>query len=169
MEHRAGKKIPHANALSRQTVGLSTAEIAREQANNQFFQRLNLGTYANKGIFFLDDQGLIYRRKENDQSQLLIPEALVNEVIRENHSPVSAAHPGVRRTRDLIAQKFWWPGMRRSIEEYIKECVVCQRRKDGGEFRAPLGEVEEPLAPFQITSMDIKGHYPRHHVETATS
>ena len=50
--------------------------------------------------------------------------------------------------------------MRRSIAEYIKTCDACQRRKGGGEYRAPLGEVEEPRAPFQITSMDITGPYP---------
>ena len=50
--------------------------------------------------------------------------------------------------------------MRPSIAEYIKACDVCQRRKGGGEYRAPLGEVEEPTAPFQITSMDITGPYP---------
>ena len=78
----------------------------------------------------------------------------------EQNPLIFAAHPRVRRTRDLIALKFWWPGMRRSIEEYIKACDACQRRKGGGEYRAPLGEVEEPTAPFQITSMDITGPYP---------
>ena len=40
VEHRAGKKIPHADALSRhvgairQTIGLSPEEIAREQAKD---------------------------------------------------------------------------------------------------------------------------------------
>jgi hypothetical protein len=144
----------------RQAVGLNPEEIAREQAKDPFSQRLNPGTYADKGEFFIDDQGLIYRRKPNDQSQLLVPNALVNEVIRENHSPVFVAHPGVRRTRDFIALKFWWPGMRRSIKEYIKGCDACQRRKEDREFRAPLGEVEEPVAPFQVTSMDITGPYP---------
>ena len=93
----------------RQTIGLRPEEIAREQARDPFLQRLNLGTHTDKGEFYLDEQGLIYIRKSDDQSQLLVPLALVNEVIRENHSPVFAAHPGIRRTRDLIALKFWWP------------------------------------------------------------
>jgi len=93
VEHRAGKKIPHADALSRhvgairQTIGLSPEEIAREQARDLFCQRLNLGTHADKGEFFLDEQGLIYRRKSDDQSQLLVPMALVNEVIRKKSLP----------------------------------------------------------------------------------
>ena len=87
--------------------------------------------------FFPDEQGLIYRRNQNDRIQLIVPKALVNEVIRENHSPVYVAHPGVRRTRNLIALKFWWPGMRRSIAEYIKTCDACQRRKGAENIGLP--------------------------------
>jgi hypothetical protein len=49
--------------------------------------------------------------------------------------------------------------MRRSIEDYIRKCYPCQRRKDDREFRAPLGQVDEPTAPFQVTSLDITGPY----------
>jgi hypothetical protein len=166
VEHRAGGKIPHADALSRHVgtirheVGLSPEVVGLEQAKDPCCQRLNPGTYSDKCEFFLDDQGLIYRRRPNDQHQLLVPKALVNDVIRENHSPIFIAHPGVKRTCDLIVLNFWWPGMRRSIEEYIKGCDGCQRRKEDREFKAPLGEVEVPVVPFQVTSMDITGPYP---------
>ena len=50
--------------------------------------------------------------------------------------------------------------MRRSVEEYIRKCDACQRRKENCEFIAPLGDPEMPVAPFQITSMDITGPYP---------
>jgi hypothetical protein len=45
--------------------------------------------------------------------------------------------------------------MRQSVEEYVTRCDHSQRRKDGREFRAPLGEVEEPTA----ISGDRNGHY----------
>jgi hypothetical protein len=85
---------------------------------------------------------------------------MVKEVIKENHDPVFASHPGIRRTFDLIALSFWWPGMHRSLEAYVRNCDACQRGKDDREFRAPLGKVEEPTAPFQITAMDLTGPYP---------
>ena len=50
--------------------------------------------------------------------------------------------------------------MRKSIENYVKKCDSCQRRKSTGKFIAPLGEVEEPTFPFQITSVDITVPYP---------
>jgi hypothetical protein len=37
--------------------------------------------------------------------------------------------------------------MRQIIDDYVMRCDPCQRRKDGREYRAPLGEVEEPSEP----------------------
>jgi len=49
--------------------------------------------------------------------------------------------------------------MQQSIEEYLRCCDKCQTRKGTQEFRAPLGAVEDPSEPFQVTSMDITEPY----------
>ena len=36
---------------------------------------------------------------------------------------------------------------------------ACQRRKEEREFVAPLGDVDQPSAPVEVTSMDITGPY----------
>jgi transposase InsO family protein len=51
--------------------------------------------------------------------------------------------------------------MRKSIEDYVKGCDSCQRRKGDREFVAPLGEVVQPKTPFEVTSMDLTGPYPK--------
>jgi len=50
--------------------------------------------------------------------------------------------------------------MRETIEQYVRRCDPCQRRKEKREMIAPLGDVEEPKIPFEVTSMDITGPYP---------
>jgi transposase InsO family protein len=102
---------------------------------------------------------LIYIRQKQGKLQLLVPRTLIREVIKENHEPAYAAHPGVRRTCELISLSFWWSGMRKSVEEFVRECDSCQRRKGEHEFTAPLGCVGNSTAPFEITSMDITGPY----------
>jgi len=102
----------------------------------------------------------MYRRQQNGKHQLLVPEALIQEVIRENHDPIFEAHPGIQRIYRLVSLNYWWPSMLKSIENYVKKCDSCQRRKSTGKFIAPIGEVEEPTFPFQITSVDITGPYP---------
>ena len=166
VEHRPGKKIPHADALSRYvgTVlndeNLNPGLFRLEQARDKFCKNLKTGTYTDKCEFFLDDIGLIYRRGTDDKHQLLVPESLIKDVIKQNHDPVYICHPGVKSTCDLIALSFWWPGMRKSIEDDVKTCDACQRIRDGREFKAPLSKVETPTAPFQVTSMDFTLPFP---------
>jgi len=50
--------------------------------------------------------------------------------------------------------------MRETIQQYIRRCDPCQRRKENREMIAPLGDVEEPKIPFEVTSMDVTGPYP---------
>jgi len=50
--------------------------------------------------------------------------------------------------------------MRKYIENYVRKCDSCQRRKEDRQFTAPLGSPEVPERPFQVASMDITGPYP---------
>jgi len=50
--------------------------------------------------------------------------------------------------------------MRRDVEEFVKNCHECQHLKPRHEFKAPLGDVSEPVAPFDVTAMDIVGSLP---------
>jgi len=62
------------------------------------------------------------------QPKLVVPQALIQEVIAENHNSIFVAHPGSKRTLELISLKYWWPKMRQSIEEYVRRCDVRRER-----------------------------------------
>ena len=79
--------------------------------------------------------------------------------MKENHASVYIAHPGTKRTHDLIALHYWWPDMRRAIENYVRSCDHCQRKKEDRKFVAPLGSVQEPTTPFEVTAMDLSGGF----------
>ena len=166
IEHNPGKKIPHVDALSRHVGAvlhdgsLSPEDFLQEQGKDTYSQSLKLGNYSEGHELFPDDTGLIYRRRPEDKHQLLVPHNLVRDVMKANHDPVYAAHAGAKRTCDLIALSFWWPGMRKSVQEYVQKRDSCQRRNDDREFIAPLRQVEEPTAPFCVTSLDVTGPYP---------
>ena len=133
--------------------------ILREQEKDIFCMKQIPGTYNSRREFFLDADGLLYKRKSNGKHQLVVPQNLMQGVMRLNHDPVYAAHPGIKRTYSLIALRYWWPGMWKSVEDFVKSCDLCPRRKGNREFVAPLGEVEEPTAPFLVTPLDITGPY----------
>ena len=101
----------------------------------------------------------MYRRQKNGKHQLVVPRTLIQDVIKENHDPKYVAHSGMKRTYSLISLNYWWPNMRRDIEEYIRKCDPCQRRKESKIPTAPLGEVPNPNFAFEITAMDVTGPY----------
>ena len=147
VEHRAGSKISHVDALSRHVStithqnSLEKENILQEQKADAFGCTQNPGAYSSKNEFFLDNEVLMYRRQSNNKHQLVVPQTLVQDVIKANHNHPYVVHTGDKRTHRLISLNYWWPGMRRSIEEYIKGCDPCQRRKEDRESVAPLGEI----------------------------
>ena len=104
VEHRPGTKFAHVDALSRH-VGTVTVNnclhkvtILHEQKKDAFCTKQNTGCYCSNSDFFLDNEGAMHRRQQNGKHQLVIPETLIQEVIRENHDPIFVAHPGIQRT-----------------------------------------------------------------------
>jgi len=154
VEHRSGSKLGHVDALSRHVdaikheAALSKEIVLREQEKGAFCMKQTPGTYNSKREFFLEADGILYKRKSNGKHQLLVPQTLMHDVMRLNHDPVYVVHPGIKRTYSLIALRYWWPGMRKSTEGFVKSCDLCQWRKGNREFVALLSEVEEPTAPF---------------------
>jgi len=156
VEHRAGSKIPRVDALGRhvgivpQTGGLRRVDVFREQGSDKFCQ--------GKHKFFLDDEGLIYRRGLDDKHQLIVPSTLVADVIRQNHDPFYIAHLGNKRNCELLALSFWWPVKRKAVQEYIKKCDTCKRRKEVREFTTHLGEVDLPQLLFKLHRLTSRDH-----------
>ena len=35
-------------------------------------------------------------------------------------------HFAIKRTLDKIQQQYWWPTMKKSVNDHIKSCIVCQ-------------------------------------------
>ncbi|CAH4030673.1 unnamed protein product [Pieris brassicae] len=39
------------------------------------------------------------------------------------------SHPGIRATRKLVSQRFFWPGLNRDVGQWARKCIQCQRSK----------------------------------------
>jgi hypothetical protein len=166
VEQRPGPKIAHVDALSQHVCAISREEplsretFLREQRQEEFCSKQKLGTYIGMQSFFTEEEGLMYRRQASDKHQLVVPITLISDVVRENCNPLYRTHPGVKKTYELLPLNYWRPDMYRSIEDYVKNCDSCQRRKGDREFIAPLGKLEETSTHFQFTSLDVTGQYP---------
>ena len=168
VEHKARSKIGHVDTLSRHVSAvidegiLNKERIFHDQRRDAFCIKTKLGIYSSRSDFFWTT--LVLRiiadtRLPTDKHQLMVPKTLIYDVIKANHSAVYIAHPGMKRALDLISLGYWWPGMRKSIEDYIGRCDPFQRRKEDRECVAPLGKVEEPTSPLRVTYLDTTGPY----------
>ena len=123
VQHRPGTQIRHADALSRavQSVGhdieLPAEAVKTDQEGDEFCRSLKPSTALSNSEYFKDEEGLIFRCRKNGEHKLVVPLSLTQKVIKMNHDPVTLAHPGRSRTLDILCLRFYWPGMRRHVEE----------------------------------------------------
>ena len=85
-------------------------DVLREQAKDTFCLKQSPGTYASRKEIFRDDD-VLYRHRPKGERQMIVSATLVHAVIMLNHDPVYVAHPETKRTHDLLALQYWWPGM----------------------------------------------------------
>lgn len=70
------------------------------------------------------------------------------------------AHPGIRSTRRLVADRFVWKNMNKDIKQFVQGCLSCQRSKVHRHTRAPVEKIPLPDSRFRHVHMDLVGPLP---------
>lgn len=99
--------------------------------------------------------GILYRRRRDNEDlsyQLILPEELRPLVLRSLHDDMG--HMGIERTLDLVRTRFYWPKMAMDIEQKIKTCGRCVRRKTLPEKAAQLVSIKTSR-PLELLCMDF--------------
>jgi hypothetical protein len=109
--------------------------------------------------YYLDADGVLYRKETNGKSRLVIPEELVHRIIGDHHKPRYAAHPGVKRNQQWLRRLYYWPSLHRDIEECILNCDACARWRSGRPQVAHIGSLPEANEPREVAFIDITGPY----------
>ena len=70
---------------------------------------------------------------------MVAPRATRTRILEQVHGDPGAGHFGTRRTYNKVCQSFWWPGVRRDVQQWIKSCPICITTKPGeGKGKSPL-------------------------------
>jgi len=84
---------------------------------------------------------------------------LVPTLLYLAHSSSLAGHANWQRCYQLLRRRWYWPGMRRSIRQYVRSCVECQSvnpsTRTTPEFRNWTGS--QVLRPWSIIAVDFVG------------
>ena len=115
--------------------------------------------------YFLVKQGLIYRAVENKTGdvveQLLVPKSYVSRVLYLAHSHQLGAHLAVEKTYERVLARFYWPGVKRAVEDFCKSCPECQLNAPRPIQRNPLIPLPIIEVPFTRLAVDIVGPLPK--------
>lgn len=88
--------------------------------------------------------------------RLVIPTCLQEKVIQIAHS----SHQGIVKTKQLIREKVWFPGIDRMVEQAVKACTACQASYPGLSKREPIQPTPLPSAPWSEVAIDFPGPFP---------
>ncbi|KAH0606111.1 uncharacterized protein H6S33_003772, partial [Morchella sextelata] len=92
-------------------------------------------------------RGALYVPDDND---------LRLRLLKEHHDKPSAGHPGRAKTLELLNREYYWPQMRKYVDQYVRNCNVCARSK--APRNAPYGVLRPmpiPDGPWRDVSVDF--------------
>ena len=69
-------------------------------------------------------------------------------------------HLGIVKTKGLLREKVWWPGIDKDVEQMIKLCHARQVTGSGAVNYEPLEVTKIPATNWHTAALDIQGPYP---------
>ena len=145
--------------------------VAREDDSKQpAWNKVSSGSSSLKTLWRHWDRlvvrgGMLYREFTADENsdtifQLIVPANKRGELIKYLHDIPSSGHLGAEKTLERAKHAFYWPAMKKYIENYCMTCDQCVAKKlPVHKNRAPLGQylVGEPM---ERVALDITGPLP---------
>ncbi|OWY90622.1 LOW QUALITY PROTEIN: reverse transcriptase [Phytophthora megakarya] len=87
-------------------------------------------------LFVLDSRDALFYSKHSgtprdaaDRLRLVVPQDLQEDILHHCHADLQGAHLGIIRTYESLRKEFYWIGMFKDTEGYVKECVDCVTAK----------------------------------------
>ncbi|PAA92161.1 hypothetical protein BOX15_Mlig008949g9 [Macrostomum lignano] len=125
--------------------------IAEAQRPESFSPAPNIRSYS------LDKDVVVWCETSTPYPRPIIPPSLRDAVIASFHR---LGHFGYRKTAKLITERYFWPGMRKSIKTYCWNCQDCQRSKVTRHTVSPQQAFALPSNRFEAVHIDIVGPLP---------
>ncbi|GJR14308.1 putative reverse transcriptase domain-containing protein [Tanacetum coccineum] len=77
-------------------------------------------------------------------------------IMDEAHKSKYFVHPGADKMYYDLRDRYWWPGMKKDIAEYVSKCLTCLKVK--AEHQRPSGMLQQPEILFKFGFGPLCGH-----------
>jgi hypothetical protein len=96
--------------------------------------------------------------------RVVVPESLRTSLLTEAHCQIASAHPGTRKTKQIVKARYYWYRMDEDIAQFVRNCHAC-RRSTVPRDKTPGLLHPLPVAdhPWQHISVDFKSFPKDHH------
>uniref|UniRef100_A0AAY5KA75 Gypsy retrotransposon integrase-like protein 1 n=1 Tax=Esox lucius TaxID=8010 RepID=A0AAY5KA75_ESOLU len=88
-------------------------------------------------------------------NRLILPTSLYQKAIQLAH----VGHMGIVKTKQLIREKVWFPGIDAEVEKAVQGCIPCQAATLQ-HHSEPLNMSDLPIEPWSEVSVDFTGPFP---------
>ncbi|KAJ3653992.1 hypothetical protein Zmor_013208 [Zophobas morio] len=176
VEYRPGHKMSHADALSRNPVGLEVT-IAGAVNINEDDWVLTAQMLDDRCKYLIEtlqrkpedkeerDIHANYRlinnrlyKITNNGNKWVVPKTARRNVVSHFHD--ENGHLADMKTISAISASYWFPGMRRYVKKYISSCLPCLYNKDmGGKKPGYMHPIEKIAVPFDTLHVDHLGPF----------
>ena len=134
------------------TVSINLVDAHAPLATGDLLHKIKIATSENKvpnacvlqhGIAYFGQRIYV----PTDQLRLL--------VLLLRHDSASSGHFGIKKTTDLVARDFWWPGLASFVKKYVKSCHCSQFKSTRAQPVGELHPLPVPTRPWGDISTDF--------------
>ncbi|KAG6449370.1 hypothetical protein O3G_MSEX006038 [Manduca sexta] len=157
--------LPHVSAADLRTAQLEDPDVLKIIRDLEADDELASNRWLERG--YMMSQGILYRYDpdgDSEEIQLVVPVSKREEILKEFHDSPTAGHQGVTRTLNRLRERYFFPGMRRFVAGYLKNCIDCQRYKATNQ--KPSGLLQTPVLQqrSEVLAVDLFGPLPSGHL-----
>ena len=170
INYRPGSQHQNVDSLSRNPVMITQADATTAQAQRQdkSLQYVFKDAARPQSVFLLRDEVLFKKTKRKSpegnitfKDVLVLPTKCREEAIAMCHDdPFTGAHLGEKKATAKLADRFWWPHMRKEFKHWIESCPACIIRKPTTTQQVGKLSSIPVFAPFELVGIDILGPLP---------
>ena len=105
----------------------------------------------------LKDELLVYSGVVLRGNRIVVPTKLRERAVELAH----VGHQGIVKTKSLIREKVWFPGIDKMVKDKVDNCLACQAVTPSKSSRIePLQMTPLPSGPWKMLAMDFLGPFP---------